>query len=68
MWAQFPEAYIPTSEYTLTSSDETKWKVTKVSESTYKIEDLAPSTYKEIDLTYTCGEFSFTRKFKVVPK
>ena len=68
MWTQFPEAYIPTSEYTLTSSDETKWKVTKVSESTYKIEDLAPSTYKEIDLTYTCGEFSFTRKFKVVPK
>ncbi len=68
MWTQFPEAYIPTSEYTLTSSDETKWKVTKVSESTYKIEDLAPSNYKEIDLTYTCGEFSFTRKFKVVPK
>ncbi|MBQ1254039.1 MAG: Ig-like domain-containing protein [Alistipes sp.] len=68
MWTQFPEAYIPTSEYTLTSSDETKWKVTKVSESPYKIEDLAPSSYKEIDLTYTCGEFSFTRKFKVVPK
>ena len=68
MWTQFPEAYIPTSEYTLTSSDETKWKVTKVSESTYKIEDLAPSNYKEIDLIYTCGEFSFTRKFKVVPK
>lgn len=68
MWTQFPEAYIPTSEYTLTSSDETKWKVTKVNESTYKIEDLAPSNYKEIDLTYTCGEFSFTRKFKVIPK
>lgn len=68
MWTQFPEAYIPTSEYTLTSSDETKWKVTKVNESTYKIEDLAPSNYKEIDLTYTCGEFSFTLKFKVVPK
>ena len=63
----YPDAYIPTTEYTLTSSDSTKWKVTRLNDRVYMIEDLDTTTYKEIILTYTCGDFSFDYKFKVTP-
>ena len=63
----YPDAYIPTTEYTLTS-DNAKWKVERVNDKLYKINDLDPTAYKEVVLTYTCGDFTFDQKFKVVPQ
>ena len=55
----YPDAYIPTSEYTLTvSKDDAKLvKITKADgDKYYKIEPLATKT-TSVELIYTCGKF-----------
>ena len=60
----FPDSYIPTSAYTLT----TKVTVKKLNDKCYEITDSDLSTYKELVLTYTCGKQVFTYTTKIVPR
>ena len=61
----FPEAYIPTSEYTLTVSadDAKKVKITKEADGKcYKLEPLTTDT-TSVELIYTCGKH--VQRYKV---
>ena len=53
-----PESYVPTSEYTLESSDPSVLKVEKTEgcNDTYTLTRLK-KVFKQITLTYTCGEY-----------
>ena len=64
----FPEAYIPTSEYTLTVSadDAKKVKITKEADGKcYKLEPLAEDT-TSVELVYTCGKHVQRYKVSIV--
>ena len=63
----FPDSYIPTSEYTLTTNND-KVTVKKLNDKCYEITDSDLSTYKELVLTYTCGKQTFTYTTKIVPR
>jgi hypothetical protein len=63
----FPDSYIPTSAYTLTSNND-KVTVKKLNDKCYEITDSDLSTYKELVLTYTCGNQTFTYTTKIVPR
>ena len=63
----FPDSYIPTSAYTLTTNND-KVTVKKLNDKCYEITDSDLSTYKELVLTYTCGKQTFTYTTKIVPR
>ena len=52
----YPNDIIPTSEYTLTSSDPEKLSLEKLEGKGYKLNFLADDL-AAVDLTYTCGDF-----------
>ena len=60
--------YIPSSEYTLTSSDESKIKVTKNNDGkSWKIERLNTTDLAAVTLTYKCGEHTQTYTINLIP-
>ena len=60
--------YIPSSEYTLTSSDESKIKVTKNNDGkSWKIERLNTTDLVAVTLTYKCGEHTQTYTINLIP-
>ena len=62
------EYYIPSSEYTLTSSDESKIKVTKNDDDkSWKIERLNTTDLVAVTLTYKCGEHTQTYTLNLIP-
>ena len=59
---------IPSSEYTLTSSDESKVKVTKNDDGeSWKIERLNTTDLVAVTLTYKCGEHTQTYTINLIP-
>ena len=62
----YKDSYIPTSEYTLTSSS-ANVKITKTSEKLYKVERTQWDTYEELTLTYTCGDYVYNIPVKLIP-
>ena len=62
------EYYIPSSEYTLTSSDESKIKVTKNDDDkSWKIERLNTTDLVAVTLTYKCGDHTQTYTINLIP-
>ena len=62
------EYYIPSSEYTLTSSDESKIKVTKNDDGkSWKIERLNTTDLAAVTLTYKCSEHTQTYTINLIP-
>ena len=60
--------YIPTSEYTLTSSDESKIKVTRNDDGeSWMIERLNTTDLVAVTLTYKCGEHTQTYTINLIP-
>ena len=66
--ASYAENQIPASEYTLTSSDESKIKVTKLTTGEgYQIKRLDWDTLVAVTLTYKCGEHTQTYTINLIP-
>ena len=64
----FPDSYIPTTEYTLTS-DNDKITFKRLDDNKgYEIIDSDRSVYKEVVITYTCGKFSQKYTMKILPQ
>ncbi len=64
----YKEYYIPTSEYTLTSSDPSKLKVTKSADGeSWDIERLNTTDLVAVTLTYKCGEHTQTYTINLIP-
>ena len=64
----YKEYYIPTSEYTLTSSDPSKVKVTKSADGeSWEIERLNTTDLVAVPLTYKCGEHTQTYTINLIP-
>lgn len=64
----YKEYYIPTSEYTLTSSDPSKVKVTKSADGeSWMIERLNTTDLVAVTLTYKCGEHTQTYTINLIP-
>lgn len=64
----YKEYYIPTSEYTLTSSDPSKVKVTKSADGeSWEIERLNTTDLAAVTLTYKCGEHTQTYTINLIP-
>ncbi len=64
----YAENKIPASEYTLTSSDESKIKVTKLTTGEgYQIKCLDWDTLVAVTLTYKCGEHTQTYTINLIP-
>lgn len=64
----YKEYYIPTSEYTLTSSDESKVKVTKNDDGeSWMVERLNTTDLAAVTLTYKCGEHTQTYTLNLIP-
>lgn len=62
------EYYIPTSEYTLTSSDPSKVKVTKSADGeSWDIERLNTTDLVAVTLTYKCGDHTQTYTINLIP-
>lgn len=62
------EYYIPTSEYTLTSSDPSKVKVTKSADGeSWEIERLNTTDLVAVTLTYKCGDHTDTYTLNLIP-
>lgn len=63
----FPDSYIPTTEYTLTSNND-KITIRRLDDNKgYEIIDGDRSVYKEVVITYTCGKFSQRYTMKILP-
>ena len=64
----YKEYYIPTSEYTLTSSDPSKVKVTKSADGeSWEIERLNTTDLVAVTLTYKCGSHTETYTLNLIP-
>ena len=64
----YKEYYIPTSEYTLTSSDPSKVKVTKSADGeSWEIERLNTTDLVTVTLTYKCGSHTETYTLNLIP-
>ena len=64
----YKEYYIPTSEYTLTSSDPSKIKVTKNADGeSWDLERLNTTDLVAVTLTYKCGEHTQTYTINLIP-
>ena len=64
----YKEYYIPTSEYTLTSSDPSKVKVTKSADGeSWEIERLNTTDLAAVTLTYKCGDHTQTYTINLIP-
>lgn len=64
----YKEYYIPTSEYTLTSSDPSKVKVTKSADGeSWDIERLNTTDLVAVTLTYKCGDHTQTYTINLIP-
>ena len=64
----YKEYYIPTSEYTLTSSDPSKLKVTKSADGeSWMIERLNTTDLVAVTLTYKCGDHTQTYTINLIP-
>ena len=64
----YKEYYIPTSEYTLTSSDPSKVKVTKSADGeSWDIERLNTTDLAAVTLTYKCGDHTQTYTINLIP-
>ena len=64
----YKEYYIPTSEYTLTSSDPSKVKVTKSADGeSWEIERLNTTDLVAVTLTYKCGDHTDTYTLNLIP-
>ena len=61
----YPNDIIPTSEYTLTSSDPEKLSLEKLEGKGYKLNFLADDL-TAVDLTYTCGDFVQTYRINII--
>ena len=65
---KYDKYQIPSSEYTLTSSDESKIKVTKNDDGkSWKIERLNTTDLVAVTLTYKCGEHTQTYTINLIP-
>ena len=65
---KYDKYQIPSSEYTLTSSDESKIKVTKNDDGiSWKIERLNTTDLAAVTLTYKCGEHTQTYTINLIP-
>lgn len=62
----YPNDIIPTSAYTLTSSDPEKLSLEKLEGKGYKLNFLADDL-SAVDLTYTCGDFVQTYRINIIP-
>ncbi|MBR2352488.1 MAG: Ig domain-containing protein [Alistipes sp.] len=62
----YPNDIIPTSEYSLTSSDPEKLSLEKLEGKGYKLNFLADDM-AAVDLTYTCGDFVQTYRINIIP-
>lgn len=66
--ANYNEYQIPSSEYTLTSSDESKIKVTKNDDGkSWLIERLNTTDLVAVTLTYKCGDHTQTYTINLIP-
>ena len=64
----YKEYYIPTSEYTLTSSDPSKVKVTKSADGeSWDLERLNTTDLVAVTLTYKCGSHTETYTINLIP-
>ena len=64
----YKEYYIPTSEYTLTSSDPSKLKVTKSADGeSWMVERLNTTDLVAVTLTYKCGDHTQTYTINLIP-
>ena len=64
----YKEYYIPTSEYTLISSDSSKIKVTKSADGeSWDLERLNTTDLVAVTLTYKCGEHTQTYTINLIP-
>ncbi len=64
----YKEYYIPTSEYTLTSSDPSKLKVTKSADGeSWDLERLNTTDLVAVTLTYKCGDHTQTYTINLIP-
>ena len=61
----YPDDIIPTSAYTLTSSDPEKLSLEKLEGKGYKLNFLADDL-TAVDLTYTCGDFVQTYRINII--
>lgn len=61
----YPNDIIPTSAYTLTSSDPEKLSLEKLEGKGYKLNFLADDL-AAVDLTYTCGDFVQTYRINII--
>ena len=61
----YPDDIIPTSAYTLTSSDSEKLSLEKLEGKGYKLNFLADDL-TAVDLTYTCGDFVQTYRINII--
>ena len=61
----YPNDIIPTSAYTLTSSDPEKLSLEKLEGKGYKLNVLADDL-AAVDLTYTCGDFVQTYRINII--
>ena len=65
---QYNKYQIPSSEYTLTSSDESKIKVTKNDDGiSWMVERLNTTDLVAVTLTYKCGEHTQTYTINLIP-
>ncbi len=65
---KYDEYQIPSSEYTLTSSDESKIKVTKNDDGiSWMVERLNTTDLVPVTLTYKCGEHTQTYTINLIP-
>ena len=65
---KYDKYQIPSSEYTLTSSDESKIKVTKNDDGkSWQIERLNTTDLVAVTLTYKCGEHTQTYTINLIP-
>ena len=64
----FKEYQIPASQYTLTSSDESKLKITKLTTGEgYRLERLVWDELVAVKLSYKCGEHTQTYTINLIP-
>ena len=64
----YKEYYIPTSEYTLTSSDSSKIKVTKNADGeSWDLERVNTTDLAAVTLTYKCGDHTQTYTINLIP-
>ncbi len=64
----YKEYYIPTSEYTLTSSDPSKVKVTKNADGeSWDLERVNTTDLVAVTLTYKCGDHTQTYSLNLIP-